>query len=175
VILINVPIQQTLNMPGNMPGNMSGVGNFLAGGYDSDDIFSIPLHINYEDTDAGGVVYYGNYPGYMERVRNAFLRTLGFPPGQLVENHQMLFVVTEVAIKYIAAAKLDDALIITLQVTKMRGAEIVFHHRVLREGGGGETVCLVEADISLAILNSETFKPRRVPGFLIDSIACKEA
>ena len=49
--------------------------------------YTITLQINYEDTDAGGVVYYGNYLGYMERARNAFLRSLGFPLARAREDY----------------------------------------------------------------------------------------
>ena len=57
--------------------------------------YSITLQINYEDTDAGGVVYYGNYLGYMERARNAFLRSLGLPLARVRDDYNLLFVVTE--------------------------------------------------------------------------------
>ena len=134
----------------------------------SDEAYSISLQINYEDTDVGGVVYYGNYLGYMERARNAYLRSLGLPPGKLVEEHQVLFVVTQASIKYLAPARLDDDLLITLHIEKVRGAEIIFKHQVLR----GET-CLVTAVIDLAVLHSETFRPRRVPSLLSDRMMKK--
>ena len=82
------------------------------------------MHINYEDTDAGGVVYYGNYLGYMERVRNAFLRDRGYPLSHLSENHNILFVVKEAHLEYHLPAKLDDVLQVTLMIENLSGASI---------------------------------------------------
>lgn len=132
-------------------------------------LFSISLQINYEDTDAGGVVYYGNYLGYMERARNAYLRSLGYPLSRLVEEHRILFVVTQAGIKYLSLARLDDELQVTLEITKISGARIIFAHQVLR----GE-MCLVDGEISLATVNSETFKPCRVPGFLRNRMVAEQ-
>ena len=78
--------------------------------------FQISTVINYEDTDAGGVVYYGNYLGYMERARNAYLRDLGYPLSNLQEESQVLFVVTDARLKYLMPARLDDELTITLDI-----------------------------------------------------------
>ena len=128
-----------------------------------DGEFSIPLLVNYEDTDAGGVVYYGNYLAYMERARNAFLRSKGFPLSMLTRDHQILFVVTEASLRYLLPAKLDDELEITLDISKIRGASVQFHHQVRR----GREI-LVDGVIMLAVLNSETFQPRRIPEFLRD-------
>jgi acyl-CoA thioester hydrolase len=121
-------------------------------------LFSIPVHINYEDTDAGGVVYYGNYLGYMERARNAYLRQHGFPLSLLARDHKVLFVVTEANIKYLFPARLDDELQVTLKIEKMGAATILFLHEVLKEDK-----CLVQARVNLATINSETFKPCRIP------------
>lgn len=123
--------------------------------------FSIPLFINYEDTDAGGVVYYGNYLGYMERVRNAFLRQHGFPLGVLAEKHHIMFVVREVRLRYLLPARLDDELEVTLGVAGKRGAVVLFRHQVLR---GDEL--LVEGEVTLATISNVTFKPCRIPVIL---------
>ena len=121
-------------------------------------LFSIPVHINYEDTDAGGVVYYGNYLGYMERVRNAYLRQHGFPLSSLAQDHKVIFVVTDASIRYLFPARLDDELQVTLKIEKMGAATIRFLHEVLKDDK-----CLVQARVNLATINSETFKPCRIP------------
>ncbi len=126
-----------------------------------DGLFSIPVQINYEDTDAGGVVYYGNYPGFMERARNAYLRAHGFPPGVLANQHHLLFVVTSVRLEYLSPAVLDDELRVTLKIVKARGARILFEHRVMR---GDE--CLVIGRMKLATINKDTFRPCRIPEIL---------
>ncbi len=120
--------------------------------------FSITIPINYEDTDAGGVVYYGNYLSYMERARNACLREAGYPLGVLAKEFGILFVVTDAKLKYLQPARLDDNLEITLGVKSIKGASVIFEQNVLREN-----VRLVEAEIKLAVLQSETFRPRKLP------------
>jgi acyl-CoA thioester hydrolase len=126
-----------------------------------ENLFSIQVSINYEDTDAGGVVYYGNYLGYMERVRNAFLRHHGFPLTQLIDDHHIIFVVRDVSIRYLSPARLDDELTATLETETVGGASVVFRHKICRQNE-----CLVEAKIKLAIINSETFKPSKIPAVL---------
>ena len=127
--------------------------------------FSIPLQINYEDTDAAGVVYYGNYPGYMERARNACLRGLGFPLNKLTQQYSALFVVSEVRLKYLSAARLDDELEVTVEILQLKRASIVFAQQVRR---GGEV--LVDGEIRLALVNNDTFRPCRIPQELADAL-----
>ena len=111
----------------------------------------------------GGVVYYGNYLGYMERARNALLRKHGFPLSVLVEKHGILFVVREARLKYLLPARLDDELEVTLGITEIRGAVVRFFHQVIR----GPDL-LVEGEVELATVNTGTFKPCRIPAFLRD-------
>ena len=129
--------------------------------WNSAPVFSIELPVNYEDTDAGGVVYYGNYLAYMERVRNACLRELGYPLHILAEQYAICFVVTDARLKYHAPARLDDVIKVTLRIIKQGGASVLFEHVVWR----GQTR-LVEAEIKLAVVNSRSFRPCRVPDFL---------
>ena len=128
--------------------------------------FSITIPINYEDTDAGGVIYYGNYLAYMERARNACLREAGYPLSTLVEQFGILFVVTDARLKYLQPGRLDDNLKITLGVISAKGASVTFEQHVLREN-----TKLVEAEIRLAVLQSETFRPRKTPSFLLDAFS----
>ena len=127
--------------------------------------FYLAVQINYEDTDAAGVVYYGNYLGYMERARNACLRSLGFPLTALKQQHSILFVVTEARLKYLAPAWLDDELNVTLEILQLKRASMVFGQQVRRNDK-----VLVDGEIKLAILNCETFKPRRMPADLADAL-----
>ncbi|MXZ81980.1 MAG: YbgC/FadM family acyl-CoA thioesterase [Gammaproteobacteria bacterium] len=120
--------------------------------------FSIRVPVNYEDTDAGGVVYYGNYLGYMERARNACLRFHGFPLTRIEKEDGMLFVVTNVELRYYLPARLDDELEVNLKVRQIRGARVSFMHQVLR---GADR--LVEGEIDLATVDSRTGRPCRIP------------
>jgi tol-pal system-associated acyl-CoA thioesterase len=127
-------------------------------------VFSLPVQINYEDTDAGGVVYYANYLAYMERARNACLRQLGYPLAEL-QQQCLLFVVVEANIKYLRPAKLDDLIEVTLRVLEIKGASMVFAQQVVRSGE-----LLVNATIRLATLHSDTFLPCRIPADLRQSL-----
>ena len=127
-------------------------------GQESGRGFSIALQINYEDTDAGGVVYYGNYLGYMERARNAYLRSLGLPLARVRDDYNLLFVVTEASITYHAPAVLDDEIQVTLEIAKLGAASVVFGHNVLRDSDR-----LVSASIKVATVHGETFRPLRIP------------
>ena len=127
--------------------------------------FSISVRINYEDTDAGGVVYYANYLAYMERARNACLRELGFPLSELQRNQKLIFVVAEANLKYLLPARLDDLIEITLTVLEIKGATLKLAQQVVRNGK-----LLVDSTIKLVTLNSDTFSPCRIPEKLRKSL-----
>jgi len=128
-------------------------------------MFSLPLPVNYEDTDAGGVVYYANYLAYMERARNACLREMGYPLTSLITKHKLMFVVAEANLKYLRPARLDDNIDVTLKVLEVRPVSIRFGQQVMR---GGEL--LVDATLKLATLNSDTFSPCKMPQDLRQSL-----
>jgi acyl-CoA thioester hydrolase len=124
-------------------------------------MFSLPLPINYEDTDAGGVVYYANYLAYMERARNACLREMGYPLTNLITQYKTIFVVAEANLKYLSPARLDDTIDVTLEVLDVRAVSIRFAQQVLKSGE-----LLVDATLKLATLNSDTFSPCKIPAEL---------
>lgn len=127
--------------------------------------FSIRIAVNYEDTDAAGVVYYGNYPGYLERARNACLRELGFPLQWMARQHGAVFAVTEARLRYRAPAVLDDELEVTMQLISLRRASLIFAQQVRRAGRA-----LVDAEIALAMVDVTAGKPRRMPRALRDAL-----
>ena len=131
--------------------------------------FSVDLTINYEDTDAGGVVYYANYLAYMERARNAFLRQLGFPLSQLVRDHGMVFVVTEADLRYLSPARLDDHIRVTLEITRAGGASVEFGHEVLRDDQ-----VLVRGRVRLAVVDAHSGRPKRIPSVLGDLLLARD-
>ena len=119
--------------------------------------FSLPLRVYIEDTDAGGIVYYVNYLKYMERARTEFMRSLGFGKDYIF-NHDLMFVVRDVAVKYVGPAQLDDELLATARITRLGGASMTLAQTVRR---GGEI--LAEGNISIACVNRGGVKPRRMP------------
>lgn len=112
----------------------------------------------YEDTDAGGVVYYANYLRYMERGRNQYLRELGRTIRQY-QDAGILFIVVEVNVKYRSPAGLDDDLVIETWIEEGRRSSVTFGQRIKREGEDG---VLVEGRVKVACLGSN-LRPRRLP------------
>lgn len=119
--------------------------------------FSLPLRVYIEDTDAGGIVYYVNYLKFMERARTEMMRTLGFGKDYIF-NHDLMFVVRDVAVKYRKPAQLDDELQATALITHLRGASMTLRQVVSR---GEET--LAEGSVTIACVDRAGVKPRRLP------------
>jgi acyl-CoA thioester hydrolase len=120
--------------------------------------FLWPVRVYYEDTDAGGVVYYANYLRFMERARTEWLRAMGFEQSVLAAEHHALFVVRAVNIDYLKPSRFDDSLQVTVEVVNVGGSRIRFLQRVLR---GDEEI--VRADVDVVCVNTDTFRPVRVP------------
>ncbi len=116
------------------------------------------MRVYYEDTDAGGVVYYANYLRFLERARTEWLRALGFEQPELADTHGVLFVVRAVNIEYLKPSRFNDSLQVTVEVVTVGGSRIRFLQRVLR---GNEEI--VRATVDVVCVNADTFKPARVP------------
>lgn len=130
--------------------------------------FSIPVRIYYEDTDAGGVVYYANYLKFLERCRTEWLRAVGHQQADLLRDQGVAFVVRSVNIDYLKPARLDDQLLVGLEVDKISRAQIFFRQHIRRandtvEGGWVE---LVSASIHIVCVNSALMKTTSIPAFL---------
>lgn len=128
-----------------------------------DKTFSFPIRIYYEDTDAGGIVYYANYLKYAERARTEFLRYLNINQEDMLKNKGMGFVVRDCHISYKSPAKLDDALNITCKVTEIKGVSLKMEQKLYR----GETI-LSEIEITLVFLSLPTMRPTKIPSEIID-------
>ena len=122
---------------------------------------SITLRIYYEDTDAGGVVYYANYLKYYERARTEFLRALEVNQHSLATEHDALFVVRHAAIDYLRPARLDDVLEVRTEIAELKRATICFKQRLLRDGE-----CLSEALVKVCCISGSSFFPREIPDFI---------
>ena len=94
--------------------------------------FTLPVRVYYEDTDAGGVVYYANYLKFCERARTEWLRTFGVSQQALIDEQGLGFVVRSVQADYRASARLDDALEVITQVAMLRRASILFEQQLVR-------------------------------------------
>ena len=119
--------------------------------------FSIKLRVYIEDTDAGGIVYYVNYLKFMERARTEFMRAQGFGK-DFIFNHDLMFVVRDVAVQYHAPARLDDELQATAVIVELRGASMRLRQEVRR----GEEL-LAGGDVTIACVERGGVRPRRLP------------
>jgi acyl-CoA thioester hydrolase len=120
--------------------------------------YSFPLRIYYEDTDSGGVVYHGQYVRFLERARTEWLRFLGFNNTELERKYKMLWVVTEMSMNFLKAARLDDNLDVTVAVETMGRVRCTFHQEVKR----GDEV-LLKARVTVASVSATSFKPIEFP------------
>ncbi len=120
--------------------------------------FSVPFRVYWEDTDAGGVVYYANYLKFMERCRTDWLRALGVDQLRLRAERQLQFAVVSVAVDFLLPAILNDEVLVTAELERLSGATIVFKQTIMR----GD-VQLIDASARVACLDSGTLKPRPIP------------
>jgi acyl-CoA thioester hydrolase len=120
--------------------------------------FSWPIRVYFHDTDAGGVVFHGNYLHFMEAARTEFLQSLGFSVLDLQNSGDALFVVYALTMNFHKSAKLHDELRITASLDRVGRARLAFDQRILR---GDET--LVSAKVNIACVDPRTLKPTSLP------------
>jgi acyl-CoA thioester hydrolase len=120
--------------------------------------FRHALRVYWEDTDAGGVVFYANYLKFFERARTEWLRSLGVRQQALREATGAIFVVTDTALRYRQPARLDDALDVTVVVHELRPASM----KLAQQAWRGDTL-LCEGDIRIGCVEADTLRPRRIP------------
>ncbi len=123
--------------------------------------FTLPVRVYYEDTDAGGVVYYANYLKFCERARTEWLRALGVSQQALIDEQALAFVVRSVQADYLASARLDDALTVATRVAMLRRASILFEQQVMR----GQEL-LFTTRVLLASIDLHRQKPVAIPASL---------
>lgn len=128
--------------------------------------FQWKARVYYEDTDAGGVVFYANYLRYMERARTEWLRHLGYEHQTLNDDYGLLFAVKEVSISYKKPARLDEELTVFSRVLKYRGASITFRQIINNQ----QQELLTEAEVKVVCLNAETLKPSPMPEALLSEL-----
>lgn len=140
------------------------------------DTFRFPVRVYFEDTDSGGVVYYANYLKFYERTRSEWLRTLGISQQSLAQERQILFVVRNVNVNYHRSAVLDDALSVTLDVAKVRGASIEFEQKVIRDADGA--LCS-SCRVTIVCVDGRKMKPAAFPKDILEKFqtasGCQES
>ena len=127
--------------------------------------FIWPVRVYYEDTDAGGVVYYANYFKFMERARTEWLRSCGFEQTDLAEQHGVIFVVRSAAIEFLKPARFNDSLQVTVELIKVGAGQIDLVQRVIRNDD-----LLAKASVKIACVGLTTMRPIRIPKALATRI-----
>ena len=127
--------------------------------------FIWPVRVYYEDTDAGGVVFYANYLKFLERARTELLRDQGYEQDGLVKNFGIIFAVRSLSIDYLKPARFNQLLQVSAEITAFKKASMDFcqtiHHN---------EQLLVAAQVKIACLDSQAFKPKAIPDFLLQSL-----
>ncbi len=118
----------------------------------------IPVRVYYQDTDAGGVVFHAQYLAFMERARTELLNEAGIDLASLAERHRLLIMVHQISVTYHLPARLNELVSVSAEVVKMGRASFVFRQLVER---GDEL--LVEADVTIALVDRDRMKPARIP------------
>ena len=132
----------------------------------SDEVFTWPVRIYYEDTDAGGIVYNANYLKFMERARTEWLRALDIEQDTLLEQG-VAFVVRKVELDMLKPARFNDALTVTVTVKKLKRASIVFEQEILDDAG----LSLVRGTVLIACVQIAHMKPFAIPEPLMGVIS----
>ncbi|MGY0797743.1 tol-pal system-associated acyl-CoA thioesterase [Lysobacter sp. A286] len=128
-------------------------------------LFSLPIRIYWEDTDAGGVVYHARYVAFLERARTEWLREQGYGQQQLQLEHGLVFAVRAMQVDFHQPARLDDLLQVDASLQQCRRASAVFVQQVRRDGE-----LLLAATVRVAALDTQGFRPRAIPQPLLDEL-----
>ncbi len=124
-----------------------------------DGVFLFPVRVYYEDTDAGGIVYYANYLKFAERARSEYLRYLGAKQQEdLQQEEKTGWVVRHCEVDYLKPAVLDDELLVSCKITNIGGVTVIMHQEITRNNE-----LLVSVDVKAAHLSLVTKKPVRIP------------
>ena len=130
--------------------------------------FNWPVRVYYEDTDAGGVVFYANYLKFFERARTEWLRARGIHQHDLLQSHGVVFVVKRCGIDYHAPARLDDELNITAVVERVGRASVQFQQQAWRMNGEQRLLCA--AQVQVVCVDGASFRPCPIPENVLQSI-----
>ena len=129
------------------------------------NIFHWPVRVYYEDTDAGGVVFYANYLRFFERARTEMLRSLGFEQDQLINEQQLIFVVRSVQVDYLKPARFNDSLDVSAEIVAAKKVSFDFEQLITRDN---ELLC--KGNVRIACLDTITMKPKKISETIIQKL-----
>ena len=135
--------------------------------------FQWPVRVYWEDTDAGGIVFYANYLKFFERSRTEWLRSLGIQQQSLKDSSGCMFVVTDATLRYHRPARLDDELVVTASMIDIGRASMTLKQQALLKSERAEhppATLLCEGLIRIGWVHGASLKPRRIPASILDSL-----
>lgn len=140
--------------------------------------FEHALRVYWEDTDAGGIVFYANYLKFFERARTEWLRAFGFNQQAMRDADGLIFVVASTSVRYLSPARLDDMIDVTVEPRELgRASMTVFQQAFRRDvgrnvgsGADGARTLLAEGEIRIGCVNAETFKTSRIPAAILAAV-----
>jgi acyl-CoA thioester hydrolase len=127
--------------------------------------YRFSIRVYWEDTDAGGVVYYANYLRFFERARTEWLRALGVAQQRLRDDHGVIFIVAESTVRYLRPARLDDQLHVTVGMRDAGRASLTLAQAAWR----GDTL-LAEGTVRIGCVDAGTFRPQRIPSSILQHL-----
>ncbi|WP_431067004.1 tol-pal system-associated acyl-CoA thioesterase [Methylotuvimicrobium sp.] len=127
--------------------------------------FNWPVRVYYEDTDAGGVVFYANYLKFFERARTEMLRSMGFEQDRLIDEQGIIFVVRSVQIDYLMPARFNEQINVSAVVTLAKKASLIFEQTITR---GSDVLCT--GTVRIACLDSKNMRPKAIPDILLEPL-----
>ena len=130
--------------------------------------FAFPIRVYWEDTDAGGIVFYANYLKFFERARTEWLRHLGIEQQALRETTGGMFVVVETQLKYHRPAQLDDLLSVNATMLNKGRSSMVIAQQAWRQAD--IPVLLCEGSIRIGWVQASTLKPERIPTSILERL-----
>ena len=130
--------------------------------------FELPIRVYWEDTDAGGIVFYANYLKFFERARTEWLRSLGIAQSTLREQTGGMFVVSETQVRYLQPARLDDRLRVTARLEEAGRASMVLAQQAFLLADGSPL--LAEGRIRIGWVDAATLRPARIPSIVLEAL-----
>ena len=121
-------------------------------------VYSFPVRVYFENTDAGGVVYHSEYLKFLERSRSEWLRHLGFDHQTLARSHRVAFIVASLSVDFMKPARLDDTVAVSVRLESLGKVRCVFAQEVRRDDE-----VLVKARVTVASVTGENMKPVEIP------------
>ncbi|WP_446810036.1 tol-pal system-associated acyl-CoA thioesterase [Methylomonas sp. 2BW1-5-20] len=127
--------------------------------------FNWPVRVYYEDTDAGGVVFYANYLKFFERARTEMLRSLGFEQDSLMTGQNLIFVVRSVKVDYLKPARFNELLNASAKIIEYKKTNFTFEQSITRQQD-----ILCTGEVRIACLDAQSMKPKLIPSAILEHL-----